>query len=100
MNNTKTYRILGTKGRITIPYNIRNTCDLKCGDIVSFAETDGKITLKREKICDGCQQMTLFPQPKPNQNLLGLLDNLTPKEEQAALLHLSYKVLERLKSNA
>ena len=56
----KTYRILGKKGRITIPYHIRQSVGFETDDVLSFAESkDGKsVVVRREKICDGCQSQT------------------------------------------
>ena len=37
---TKLYRILGKRGRITIPYEIRKRVGFSYNDILSFAEQD------------------------------------------------------------
>ena len=49
----KTYKILGKRGRITIPFEIRQKLGFVYNDVISFEET-GKNTVivKREKICD------------------------------------------------
>ena len=53
---TKLYRILGKRGRITIPYEMRKRVGFTYNDVLSFTEaTDGKtVIVKREKICDNC----------------------------------------------
>ena len=50
----KTYRILGKRGRITVPYEIRCKVGFKQNDILSFEEAeDGKaVIVKRERLCD------------------------------------------------
>ena len=51
----KTYRVLGQKGRTTIPLSIRMRLGLRCGDVLSFAEENGAVTVRKEKICDLCK---------------------------------------------
>ncbi len=54
---SKLYRILGKRGRITIPYEIRQRVGFQYNDVLSFTETsDGRtVMVKREKICDNCK---------------------------------------------
>ena len=54
---TKIYKVLGKRGRITIPYEIRRHTGFVCNDILSFTESeDGRtVVIRREKICDGCR---------------------------------------------
>ena len=53
---TKMFRILGKRGRITIPYEIRQRVGFTYNDVLSFTEAPvGKtVTVKREKVCDNC----------------------------------------------
>ena len=51
----KTYRVLGQKGRTTIPLSIRIRLGLRCGDVLSFAEENGTVIVRKEKICDLCK---------------------------------------------
>ena len=46
------FRILGKRGRITIPFEIRQSVGFSYNDVLSFAEApDGKtVIVKREKI--------------------------------------------------
>ena len=46
----KTYRILGKRGRITVPYEIRCKVGFKQNDVLSFEESaDGRtVVIKRE----------------------------------------------------
>ena len=49
----KLFRILGKRGRITIPYEIRQRVGFKYNDVLSFTEApDGRTIIKRERICD------------------------------------------------
>ena len=45
----KTYRVLGQKGRTTIPFSIRMRLGLRCGDVLSFAEENGAVIVRKEK---------------------------------------------------
>ena len=83
-------RILGKRGRITIPYEIRQRVGFKCNDVLSFTETaDGRsVVVKREKICDNCKGA----QPVVRNDevtLFDFLNNLSPEQQRAALVHLS-----------
>ena len=47
------YRVLGKRGRITIPFEIRKRVGFAYYDILSFTEQDDRtVVLKRDKICD------------------------------------------------
>ena len=51
-------RILGKKGRVTIPYAIRMMLELKQNDILSFSLENGKVMITKEKLCDHCSNKT------------------------------------------
>ena len=54
---TKLYRILGKRGRITIPYEIRKRVGFSYNDILSFAEQDDRtVIVRREKLCNDCRK--------------------------------------------
>ena len=90
------YRILGKRGRVTIPYEIRQRVGFSYNDVLSFTESaDGKsVTVTREKICDNCKGA----QPAAQKNgaaLLDFLNSLTDEQQRAALVHLSVKWAEQ-----
>ena len=90
----KINKILGKRGRITIPYEIRLKMGFKYNDVVSFEEQDNNtVILRREKICDGCKKDAPNPVEKPTDEitLLDFLDGLSAAEQRAALIHLSVK---------
>ena len=92
----KMLRILGKRGRITIPFEIRQRVGFKYNDVLSFTETaDGRsVVVRREKICDNCRQN--HSSLKENEvTLLDFLNNLSPEQQRAALVHLSVKWAER-----
>lgn len=88
----KVYRVLGKKGRTTIPYAIRKKLGITYNDLLSFEEgEDGKtVIIKKEKVCNGCKDK----QPKEEVTLFEFLNSLTPKQQKAALVHLSVKCTE------
>ena len=90
----KINKILGKRGRITIPYEIRLKMGFKYNDVVSFEEQDNNtVIICREKICDGCKKDAPNPVEKPTDEitLLDFLDGLSAAEQRAALIHLSVK---------
>ena len=88
----KIYKILGKRGRITIPWELRRDMGFAYNDVVSFEQSGNAVTVKREKICDGCN---IVPESKDRTlSLLELLDELKPDEIRAALVHLSVKWAE------
>ena len=90
----KINKILGKRGRITIPYEIRLKMGFKYNDVVSFEEQDNNtVMIRREKICDGCKKDAPNPVEKPTDEitLLDFLDGLSAAEQRAALIHLSVK---------
>lgn len=90
---SKMMKILGKRGRITIPYEIRERQGFQYNDVVSFEEKDNVVIVKREKICDSCSKPTDEPLSKPTDEitLLDFLDGLSNQEQRAALIHLSVK---------
>lgn len=55
METMKTLRILGKRGRVTVPQEVRNEIGLERGDVVSFAVMDAdSVLVKRERLCDNC----------------------------------------------
>ena len=86
-------RILGKRGRVTIPEEIRQRVGFACGDVLSFTESDDgrSVTVKREKLCDNCKGA------KPSitrdeVTLFDFLNNLSDEQQRAALVHLSMNV--------
>lgn len=54
----KIYRVLGKKGRITIPFEIRQQIGFRHNDVLSFTELDdSSVVVRREKICDNCNEL-------------------------------------------
>lgn len=90
------YRILGKRGRITIPYEIRKRIGFKYNDILSFTQQeDGSVVVKREKVCDNC--IDVSEAYENNITIEDFIDSLSEKEQRDALLHLSLLWAEKQK---
>lgn len=92
----KMFRILGKRGRITIPYEIRQRVGFTHNDILSFTEDkDGRtVIVRREKLCDNCTEKA-GGNSIDTVTLQDFLDSLSEKEQRAALIHLSVKWAEK-----
>lgn len=92
----KIYRVLGKRGRITIPYEIRKYIGLRHNDILSFTQqNDDSVLMKREKICDDC--ISIEDECTNDISLEDFLDSLTEEEQRNALVHLSLLWAEKQK---
>ena len=91
---TKLYRVLGKRGRITIPFEIRQRVGFTYNDVLSFTESeDGRtVIVRRERICD-CKKSGQIGADN-EITLYDFLNSLTPKQQRAALIHLSVKWAE------
>ena len=90
------YRVLGKKGRITIPYLIRKRIGFRYNDILSFTEqNDGSVVIKREKLCDNC--IDIAEEYSEDITLEDFLDSLSEEEQRDALIHLSLLWAEKQK---
>lgn len=92
----KMFRVLGKRGRITIPYEIRQRIGFRYNDVLSFTQQDdGSVLVKREKICDNC--IDIADDYEENITLEDFLDSLSEEEQRDALLHLSLLWAEKQK---
>lgn len=90
----KTFRILGKRGRITVPYEIRCKVGFKQNDVLSFEESkDGRsVIVRREIICDCVGENGKEKKDKQDEiTLYDFLNSLSPEQQRAALIHLSVK---------
>lgn len=82
------FRVLGKRGRITIPFEIRQRIGFRYNDVLSFTQQDdGSVVVRREKLCDNCQY--LEEDFEENITLEDFLDSLSEEEQRDALIHLS-----------
>ena len=88
------FRILGKRGRITIPFEIRQRVGFACNDILSFTETPdgGSVIVKREKICDNCAaEKPQRTEAEDTITLFDFLNSLSAEQQRAAFAHLKLK---------
>ena len=84
----KIYRVLGKKGRITIPFEIRQRIGFRYNDVLSFTQQDdGSVVVRREKLCDNCNEFA--EECEENYTIEDFLDSLSEEEQRDALIHLS-----------
>lgn len=84
----KIVRVLGKRGRITIPYEIRIRNNIGYNDILSFEEKDANtIILKKEKLCGGCTPECF--DEVDDLSIEDFLDSLTPEQQRKATIHLN-----------
>lgn len=91
----KIYKVLGHRGRITIPFEIRELMDIGCNDILSFeCQKDNTIIIRKKQVCDQCraEQHNAVAKPTNETTLLDFLNGLSPAEQRAALVHLSLRL--------
>lgn len=90
----KIFKVLGKRGRITIPFEIRQRKGFSYNDIISFEEQDDRtVIIRREKICYGCK--VAEKKETDTVTLLDFLNGLSLEEQYAALVHLSVKWAEK-----
>ena len=83
----KIYRIMGKRGRTTIPYAIRVNCHMGPNDLLSFELADkDTIMIRKEKVCGGMQSDCV---EESRFSLEEFLESLPREEKRRALLYLS-----------
>lgn len=90
----KILRILGKKGRITIPFEIRKEVCFKYNDVLSFVQADNNtVIVRRERICDNnCPKYNLSPADMRDEDTLkNFIDRLPSSKQREVLVHLSLK---------
>lgn len=83
----KVYRVLGRKGRITIPFAMRQAVGFQPEDIVSFELTASNAILVRREAIQG-REKPAQPICKPPE-LMAFLESLSRQDQYKALVHLS-----------
>ena len=82
----KIYRILGKRGRITIPYELRVSMGFRMSDVVSFERRGNSVIVTREKICDNCADAADQVKTEARESVLkGFLASLPREAQQEAL---------------
>ena len=94
MKMTKPIKILGKRGRVTIPFEIRQALGYTDNDILSFtAQPDGTLVVRREKLCDDCNEEPA--EERTSESLMKLLDALPDSQQREILIKLSVRWAEK-----
>ena len=98
---TQMFRILGKRGRITIPFEIRQRVGFACNDVLSFSEApDGRtVIVRRERLCDCTKETGQKKEDAGTVTLFDFLNSLTEEQQRAAFAHLRLK-WDRLREGA
>ena len=77
----KQYKVIDDRGRLTIPRSVRFLTGITANSIVSLTFSKDEIIIKKEKICDNCQN------EKEGKETITLAEFLNQLQD-AALIHL------------
>ena len=83
------YRILGKRGRTTIPYALRIALGFSPNDLVSFRREGDVVIVKREKVCTNCNTPDSAEGPVTSAALYSFLDTLPSSVRKEALVYLA-----------
>ena len=93
---TKPIKILGKRGRVTIPFEIRQALGFTDNDILSFtARQDGTLVVRREKLCDDYAENEEPAEERTSESLMKLLDALPDSQQREILIKLSVRWAEK-----
>ena len=94
----KMLRILGKRGRVTIPCELRQQVGFAYNDILSFEVSDdgNSVVIRREKICVKCKDIQPDTADSEEVTLFDFLSSLSPEQKKAALLHLSMNIVKEV----
>ena len=93
---TKPIKILGKRGRVTIPFEIRQALGFSDNDILSFnAQPDGTLLVRREKLCDDCGEKQEPTEKRTSDSVMELLDSLPDSQQREILIKLSVRWAEK-----
>ena len=85
----KIYRILGNRGRTTIPYPLRMQMGFHPNDLLSFRRDGDTIIIRREKVCDNCGQGEEKELLTASRELQDFVASLPVEAQQELFLQLS-----------
>ena len=96
MRMNKPVKILGKRGRVTIPYEIRQALGFTDNDILSFtAQPDGTLLVRREKLCDDSEEKQEPAEKRTSDSVMELLDSLPDSQQREILIQLSVRWAEK-----
>jgi len=90
----KIYRILGKKGRTTIPYPLRTQMGFHTNDLLSFHRDGDVLVIRREKVCDNCGQGDEKELLTASKELREFATSLPIEAQRELFLHLSLHLMK------
>ena len=94
MQMTKPIKILGKRGRVTIPFEISQALGYTDNDILSFtAQPDGTLLVRREKLCDDGEEESA--EKRTSDSVMELLNSLPDSQQREILIKLSVRWAEK-----
>lgn len=84
----KVFKLIGKRGRTTVPFEIRMKMRLGYNSLVSYELKDeDTLILHKEKICDGCKEPTI-----KEATILDVVNSLSDTEQKALYRYLSIRL--------
>lgn len=84
----KIFKLIGKRGRTTVPFEIRMKMRLGYNSLVSYELKDeDTLILRKEKICDGCKEPTI-----KEATILDVVNSLSDTEQKALYRYLSIRL--------
>lgn len=88
----KVFRILGKRGRITIPFEMRVQLGIMHNDILSFQADGNKVIVTKEKLCINCTSS----EDSKKQIIKEYIDSLSPSDQQNLIIHLTSQLVKNV----
>ena len=84
----KIFKLIGKRGRTTVPFEIRMKMRLGYNSLVSYELKDeDTLILRKEKICDSCKEPTI-----KEATILDVVNSLSDTEQKALYRYLSIRL--------
>lgn len=84
----KIFKLIGKRGRTTVPFEIRMKMRLGYNSLVSYELKDeDTLILRKEKICDECKEPTI-----KEATILDVVNSLSDTEQKALYRYLSIRL--------
>ena len=84
----KIFKLIGKRGRTTVPFEIRMKMRLGYNSLVSYELKDeDTLILHKEKICDACKEPTI-----KEATILDVVNSLSDTEQKALYRYLSIRL--------
>ncbi len=88
----KIFRILGKRGRITIPFEMRVQLGIMHNDILSFQADGNKVIVTKEKLCSNCTSS----EDSKKQIIKEYIESLSPYDQQNLIMQLTSKLVKNV----